>query len=421
MQENRKNNELLEAATACLSEAEQRMMGLIPDPAPEAALRARLARTLAEDSIATSQELEPQRRSQDRKDLYPWQGKESDAEIMFAFERLADAQDLYDFVLETQLVVPGEVKLKVHESGAHAQYSVHFAANVLVQKPDVIQAAMIAYQDQLGEGCEAAWDALVEDVDAVLAERSERGSAEPMTTGRGVDFNPYHDKYGEFSSREGMSDGGSWSDGKKVRLKATKRGAKLHFAGTKRPCGREARARGQNMRCWDGQPGPGVELARMVKAKKKSGPRAMPNYRGKQEGLDRAGRAALQECWARYGIPLAFVGDGMVEASGATATVLGCGVRRTGTRITMGQMLAAADRAADLPATVAEASAAGTRATRQIVAYLTKHGKMSGRDIVDALGVEEWDVLDAEEAGAIERAKPTPGGTGPWYQVSRGK
>lgn len=312
-----KNNELRDAADGCMTEAEKKILGIIPDDEPERLFRENVARVMQEDAIATSNQHTPlnKARSVDRKDIYPYQGKESDGEIMFNFESLVDAQDLYDFVLETQLVTPGEVKLKVHESGAHAQYSVHFAQHVLAIKPDVIQMALIAYQDQLGEGeeNEEAYEDLAQDVDMVLAERAEivkskRGSAEPSSTGRKVDFNPFHDKEGVFTSREGLGDGGSWSDGKKVRLKATKKGAKLHFAGTKRPCGREARGKGKDIRCWDGNPGLGFEVAKSFKklAKaKRSGNREMPNF--KKEDFDRDDMAVLQECWDLYGIDLEFV------------------------------------------------------------------------------------------------------------------
>lgn len=311
-----KNNALLGDLDGCLSDAERKLLGFTTDDSRDQEMRAR-AEQLVEDDIATSQQHLPlsHTRSTDRKDLRPWQGKESDSEIMFNFESLVDAQDLYDFVLETQLVVPGEVKLKVHGEGAGAQYSVHFASNVLVMKPEVIQAAMMAYQDQLGEGCEAAWNTMFEAVDAALTEReerkpSERGSAEPRSTGRGkvkggtVDFNPFHDKAGIFTSREGLADGGSWSDGKKVRLKATKKGPKLHFAGTKRPCGREARGQGKDIRCWDGKPGLGFKVADMIKQKlgDKERTKDTPMPARKKEDWDAADLAVLREAWELYGI-----------------------------------------------------------------------------------------------------------------------
>jgi len=308
-------NEMLAPLAGSLSPEEQRILGITQDEEPDRRLRADVARTLEEDAMASSQQHVPQVRMQDRRDLRPWQGKESDGELMFNFENPVDAQDLYDFIIESGLCLPGEIRL--HLSGH--QHSVHFASSVLVQKPDVIQMAMIAYEDQLDAEDEEAFESLAEDVTEVLVERaalakraarkpSLRGSAEPKKTGRSVDFNPFHDKAGVFTSRDGLSDGGSWSDGKKVRLKATKKGAKLHFAGTKRPCGREARGKGKDMRCWDGKPGLGFPVAQtMIKSigdKKRSGDRPMPS-RKKQEEILR-NLPVIRECLALYGID---VGD----------------------------------------------------------------------------------------------------------------
>ena len=54
----------------------------------------------------------------------------------------------------------------------------------------------------------------------------------------------------------------------------------------------------------------------------------------------------------------------------------------------------------------------------RIVEYLTRHGAMSGWNIVDDLdGCTELDVQFAEMAGVIGRAEPYPGGTGAWYTV----
>lgn len=293
-------NEMLGSIAECMSESEQRMLGIRPSTQQDDVLRRGAARAIAEDAIATSQQQVPlsKARSVDRKDLRPWQGKESDGEIMFNFESAMDAQDLYDFVLETGLVTPGEVKLHMSEH----QTSVHFAPNVLVQKPEVIQMALISYHEQVREESVAAMEDLARDVSMVLDEKaaSKRGSAEPDAK-RGVDFNPFHDKQGNFTSRDGVKDGGSWSDGVEKgskHLKATRKGKKLHFAATKLPCGRAARKAGKNTRCWDGE----TLGARLAQAKKKtardSGERLMP---GVKEGFSRADIDAINECLALYG------------------------------------------------------------------------------------------------------------------------
>jgi hypothetical protein len=279
-----------------MSESEKRMLGITPSTRQDDVLRQGAVKALAEDAIATSQQHVPlgSVRSADRKDMRPWQGKESDGEIMFNFESAMDAQDLYDFVLETGLVTPGEVKLYMSEH----QTSVHFAPSVLVQKPEIIQMALISYHEQATEESLEAMDNLVEDVNAVLAEKvaSNRASGEPKTN---IKFNPFHDKSGQFTSRDGVKPGGSWSDGAKKgsrKLKATKKGKKLHFAATKLPCGRSARDVSRDIRCWDGL---GAKLA---KAKKKlardSSPRLMP---GVKEGFSREDIAAINECLAMYG------------------------------------------------------------------------------------------------------------------------
>ncbi|MFA4971345.1 MAG: hypothetical protein WC683_01945 [bacterium] len=283
-------------------------------------MRAAAQRAIQEDGEIGSIEHVPQVRMQDRRDLRPWQGKQSDAELVFAFDNPLDAQDLYDFVLETGLVVPGEVAL-VMDDQAH-QYSVHFTPLVLVLKPDVIQMAMLAYYDQLEPEDEEAFEALAEDVGVVLDERakalakrpaaalakrkprkpSPRGSAEPRAE-RGVDFNPYHDTRGVFTSREGLSDGGSWSDGRQRRLKATKKGAKLHFAGTKRPCGREARGAGKDIRCWDGKQGQGGYLTKtFAKAKSREGTTPMPGRKKHEDVFNHEDWRTIWECQALYGM-----------------------------------------------------------------------------------------------------------------------
>ena len=53
----------------------------------------------------------------------------------------------------------------------------------------------------------------------------------------------------------------------------------------------------------------------------------------------------------------------------------------------------------------------------KITAYLTTHGRMSGLDICDDLGVDELDVQFAEQDGEIRRCAPAHGGTSPWYCV----
>jgi hypothetical protein len=274
------------------------MLGVTRNTIQDDILRKGAARSIAEDTIAASQQLTQlsPARSVDRKDMRPWQGKESDGEIMFNFESAMDAQDLYDFVLETGLVTPGEVKLHMSEH----QTSVHFAPSVLVQKPEVIQMAIMSYQDQATEESFEALEALAEDIEEILEKAaSNRGSAEPRTNR--VNFNPFHDKGGNFTTREGTKGGGSWSDGTRKgskHLAASKKGKKLHFVATKLPCGRAARQVGKNTRCWDGR-ATGAKLAAIQKGTKRdSSARLMP---GVKEGFSRKDIATINECLAMYG------------------------------------------------------------------------------------------------------------------------
>jgi hypothetical protein len=291
-------NESLAEIAGCLSESEQRMLGIRPNTSQDAVLRHGAARAIAEDAMTVSQQHVPlsKTRSTDRKDLRAWQGKESDGELMFNFESAMDAQDLYDFVLETGLLTPGEVKLHMSEH----QTSVHFAPSVLVQKPEIIQMALLSYHEQATEESIADMADLVEDVNAIMEKAaSSRGSAEPRTNR--VKFNPFHDKEGNFTTREGTKGGGSWSDGAEAgskKLAASKKGKKLHFVATKLPCGRSARHVGKDIRCWDGRTVAG-KLSAIQKQMKRGGDRLMP---GVKEGLSRADLITINECRALYGI-----------------------------------------------------------------------------------------------------------------------
>jgi hypothetical protein len=293
-------NDSLAAMAGCMSREERKMLGIDPSTKQDDVLRHGAAKYIAEDAIAASQQLAPlsASRSVPRKDLRPWQGKESDGEIMFNFESATDAQDLYDFVLETGLLTPGEVKLYMSEH----QTSVHFAPSVLVQKPEIIQMALISYHEKATEESIEAMADLVEDVNAIMEKKAKsgRGSAEPKTNR--VDFNPFHDKGGNFTSREGTKSGGSWSDGAHAgskKLAASKKGKKLHFVATKLPCGRSARDVSKDIRCWDGRTVGGKLASVSKKSSRDSSDRLMP---GVKEGFTLADLDIVNECRAMYGI-----------------------------------------------------------------------------------------------------------------------
>lgn len=68
--------------------------------------------------------------------------------------------------------------------------------------------------------------------------------------------NPYHDADdGKFTSGDAVNkrNGGSWSlKGTKKKLKKGKKGQGPKKKPAPDPCGRDARAKGGNVRCWDG-------------------------------------------------------------------------------------------------------------------------------------------------------------------------
>lgn len=56
--------------------------------------------------------------------------------------------------------------------------------------------------------------------------------------------------------------------------------------------------------------------------------------------------------------------------------------------------------------------------SQKIVNYLKKHGKMSGSDIVNDLGVEEWEVDLACRSGYIRRVIPMANASSfQWFDV----
>lgn len=189
--------------------------------------------------------------------LVPIQGKDSDGELIFLFEDREDAVRMYEFFVESRILEPGEIMFRDIEG----QYSVAFMPHVIIQKPDVIQAAMLAYEDRLSlEDMvdEDVFEDLVGEITALLEEpRNTTSGAPKRQPGEG---NPFHDKDGRFAGVEKTvkQSGGSWAMGKR-KLKFTGKGKNksggldAKYGSTSHPCGRAAREQGKNTRCWDGQ------------------------------------------------------------------------------------------------------------------------------------------------------------------------
>lgn len=224
--------------------------------------------------------------------LVPVQGKDSDSELIFRFEDKEDAVDLYNFMLETKLLVPGEIFLRDIEE----QVSVAFMPHVLIQKPEVIQAALLAYEEQLeiGEDDEEDFEDLIEGLTVLLEAPTKTSGAPKRKRKMG---NPFHDKdTGKFSGvkSHASKSGGSWAY-KKTKLKFTGKGKTKEggllgkYGSTKHPCGRAARKKGEDRRCWDGKQGAGMRVAKAMKGKKRTG-----------ESMSIADLSLLMELRAKY-------------------------------------------------------------------------------------------------------------------------
>ncbi len=176
--------------------------------------------------------------------------KRADDDFVIAFEDAFDAKRLYSFIVESGLASPGEVILDDVEDG----YNVTFSASVVLHKPEVVRAAISAYYDRMDE----SEDGMYEDAMEMLGEPIEEVtvSGAPRTK-KG---NPFHDEQGRLSGPADTKkkESGSWAM-KKVKLKVTgsgkdkKGGLMVKYGSTKRPCGREARKQGKNIRCRDGK------------------------------------------------------------------------------------------------------------------------------------------------------------------------
>jgi hypothetical protein len=277
MIDERKDDEFLADMAEILPEADKKALGMVKiESGDKKTLDSRVidqASQLIEsnEELFASQELTPVFPLAGKKTLKPYQGKESDAEIMFNFEDWEDAQVLYDFIVESGLLEPGEVVLR-HIEG---QNGVHFAPHVLVMKPDVIHAAMLAYQDVVLEDSAEVFNDITEGIGIVLQERTVTSGAPKRKVGKG---NPFHDKdSGHFTGAKDSIDskgGGSWAMGKtKLKYTGAKKSKKgdlvVNFGSTKHPCGRAARKKGKDIRCWDGEEGAGFKIARLLGKKKR--------------------------------------------------------------------------------------------------------------------------------------------------------
>jgi hypothetical protein len=218
--------------------------------------------------------------------------KDSDSEVAFVFEDEQDASDMYDFFVNNQLLIPGEIVFR----NIDEEHVVAFMPSVLVNKPELIQGALLAYEEQLDlseEDDDYAFESFVDEMSNLLSEVTVSGAAKDTMKG-----NPFHSKNnGKFTSPSDHmgSKGGSWSDGRrKLKFlgsgKDKKGGPMAKYGSTKHPCGRAAREVGKNVRCWDGSElSAGQRVGKMLKSKKT-----------RNENLSIMDKAFLMEMRAKY-------------------------------------------------------------------------------------------------------------------------
>jgi hypothetical protein len=222
--------------------------------------------------------------------------QDSDGDIIFKFEDQEEAVDMYSFFIESRLLEPGEIVLRNVEE----EYTVSFAPSIIINKPEMIQAALLAYEDRLYADTDEdinAFESVIEDITNSLSEASGTRTSGAPKRKKGMG-NPFHDRDdGKFSGAENHASkgGGSWAIGKR-KLKFTGKGKNkdggllVKYGSTKHPCGRAAREKGLDIRCWDGKGGGGARVAKIMKGKKRA-----------KEDINVADLSFLMEMRARYG------------------------------------------------------------------------------------------------------------------------
>ncbi len=223
--------------------------------------------------------------------------QDSDGDIVFKFDDQEEAVDMYSFFIESRLLDPGEIVLRNVEE----EHTVSFAPSIIIHKPEMIQAALLAYEDRLYADTDEdidVFESIIEEITNSLSEAAgTRTSGAPKRT-KGMG-NPFHDRDdGKFSGAENHASksGGSWAIGKR-KLKFTGKGKNkdggllVKYGSTKHPCGRAARKQGLDIRCWDGKGGAGERISKIMKGKKRA-----------KEDINVADLSFLMEMRARYGI-----------------------------------------------------------------------------------------------------------------------
>jgi hypothetical protein len=178
-------------------------------------------------------------------------------------------------------------------------------------KPELIQAALLAYEDRLYVETEdelKAFEDVIEGLTDLLEASGTRTSGAPKRK-KGMG-NPFHDRDdGKFSGAESHASkgGGSWAIGKR-KLKFTGKGKNkdggllVKYGSTKHPCGRAARKQNKDVRCWDGTEIESVENNDTV-IEGRIGKRLSRIMKGKKitkEGINIADLSFIMEMRAKY-------------------------------------------------------------------------------------------------------------------------
>jgi hypothetical protein len=228
-------------------------------------------------------------------------------ELVFVFEDEEDAVDMYSFFVESKFLDVGEIVLR----NVNEEHTVSFNSNVITMKPELIQAALLAYEDRLYVETEdelKAFEDVIEGLTDLLEASGTRTSGAPKRK-KGMG-NPFHDRDdGKFSGAESHASkgGGSWAIGKR-KLKFTGKGKNkdggllVKYGSTKHPCGRAARKQNKDVRCWDGTEIESVENNDTV-IEGRIGKRLSRIMKGKKitkEGINIADLSFIMEMRAKY-------------------------------------------------------------------------------------------------------------------------
>lgn len=194
--------------------------------------------------------------------------------VLFEFEDKDDARDIYNFCVEEGLTEVGEIFV---EEGENSSVLI-MGGSFVESKPELMQGILLAYEDKLEIETDDDVDNFEDFIDNftdILNEESVTTSGAPKRK-KGMG-NPFHSKEdGKFTGAKNHAkeQGGSWAIGKRkfkfTKAGKTKSGGILaKYGSTKHPCGRAAREKGKDVRCWDGNKGAGFLVAKALGKKKR--------------------------------------------------------------------------------------------------------------------------------------------------------